>query len=277
MVMIVISSMLHANSAGILFWDPDPTFFHLPLIERPIAWYGVIFALGLALCYQLLRRRGPEIGLESKSLEQLTTWTIAGLICGARLFHVLFYDLPLYLAHPLDIFKVWEGGLASHGGVVGALLAIALFARRNKITTLRLLDLIAPLGLLLGAWIRLGNFVNQEILGAPSTLPWAVVFGHPIDGSLPLPRHPVQLYEAVLYGGIFLLSWSLWRRAKSHSGFITGLVLSLAFSGRIALETFKEPMSQVYEGGMHMGAWLSVPVVVAGLLLLSRSRARSGF
>ena len=217
----------------------------------------MIFALGLALCFQLLRRRAPAIAVEPKTLEQLTTWTIVGLIIGARLFHVLFYDLPLYLAHPLDAFKVWEGGLASHGGVVGALLALALFARRHSISALKLIDLIAPLGVLLGACIRLGNFVNQEILGAPSSLPWAVVFGHPIDGSPPLPRHPVQLYEAALYAGIFVLTWTLWRRAESHRGFITGLVLSLAFSGRIVLETFKEPMSQVYEGGVHMGAWLS--------------------
>jgi len=235
----------------------------------------VIFALGLALCYQLVRRRAPAVGIKPKSLEQLTTWTIVGLVIGARLFHIFFYDLPLYLAHPLDVFKIWEGGLASHGGVVGALLALTLFARGHKIAALKLVDLIAPLGVLLGAFIRLGNFMNQEILGAPARLPWAVIFGHPIDGSLPIPRHPVQLYEAVLYMGIFLLAWNLWRRAQSHVGFVTGLVLSLAFSGRIIIEIFKEPMSQVYEGGVHMGAWLSVPIVLAGLFLMSRRKARS--
>lgn len=244
----------------------------MPVVNHPIAWYGVLFAFGLALCYFLLRRR---VDLDPKGLEQLTTWTIAGLVIGARFFHVLFYDLPIYLAHPLDIFKIWEGGLASHGGVFGAFVALALFARRHKMTPLLLIDFIAPLGVLLGCCIRLGNFVNQEILGTPSGLPWAVVFGHPIDGSLPIARHPVQLYEAALYGVIFLLAWNLWKRAKSYPGFITGLVLSLAFSGRIILENFKEPMSRVFEGGVHMGAWLSVPIVLVGLFLMIRQQARA--
>lgn len=258
---------------GIFFWDPSPILFYIPIIGHPITWYGLIFALGLFLCYKLLHRRSDRLGLNTAHAEQLTTWTALGLVVGARLFHILFYDFPLYLANPLSIFKVWEGGLASHGGVVGALFALFLFARRYKIEFLALVDLIAPLGLLLGAFIRMGNFINQEILGAPSSLPWSVVFGHPIDGSLPLPRHPVQLYEGVVYGILFVMTWRLSRRTFTpQPGFVTGFTLAAAFSARIALETLKEPMSQVFEGGLHMGAWLSLPIVFMGMTLMWRAR-----
>lgn len=255
---------------GIFFWDPNPVALKIPLIHHPIMWYGVIFALGLCLAYKLFQIKALERGYSSSLVERLSTWMVLGVIFGSRLFHVLFYDLPLYRAHPLTAFKIWEGGLASHGGVAGALIALYLFSKRHKMPALELLDAVAPAGVLLGACIRLGNFANQEILGKTSTLPWAVVFGHPADGSLPVPRHPVQLYEALFYAAVFFLSSLLAKKRKE--GFVTGFVLALVFIGRTAFETLKEPMSQVFEGEwLHMGTLLSLPIIFIGCWLMLRA------
>jgi prolipoprotein diacylglyceryl transferase len=264
--------MFALNPIAGFFWDPSPIFLQIPGTNLSIAWYGLLFALGLFGAYHLMRRRLPDLGMSLQQLDALTSWTALSLVIGARLAHVIFYDWPYYSMHLLDILKVWEGGLASHGGVLGALAAIIFFARANKLSPLRLIDAIAPVGVFVGIWIRCGNFFGQEILGKVSSLPWAVTFGHPSDGSIPLPRHPVQLYEAALYGLVFALSWNLWKRARVRPGFVTGFVLAAAFSGRTAIESLKEPMSHVYEGALHMGALLSIPIILTGCLMMWLSR-----
>jgi Prolipoprotein diacylglyceryltransferase len=147
--------------------------------------------------------------------DRLTIYVIVATVVGARLGHFLFYENPSeYLAKPLEIFFVWKGGLASHGAAVGIVLGVILFARRYKallggLDSIRLLDIICVPTAFAGACIRFGNFCNQEILGTATTVPWAVIFGHPMDHSAPIPRHPVQLYEALLYLVVFALLWRL--------------------------------------------------------------------
>lgn len=276
-----------------LYWDPQRDLFTLPLINRPIGWYGLLFVMGIILSYwmvmyimrTLLRERhslkaGEVIKSMAISLTDRLTWfVVIGIILGARLGHVFFYDWPYFSRHPEKIFDISEGGLAglaSHGGVVGILLAIALFRktiskRFPELTFWTIVDTVAVPAALAGACIRLGNFFNQEILGTPSQLPWAVIFGHPADGTAPQPRHPVQLYEAAAYLCLFFVTFSVWKwtKARWKPGFITGLFFILLFTARFFLEFFKTSQSLVIdESGMQMGQYLSLPFIIAGLILL---------
>lgn len=148
--------------------------------------------------------------------DRLCWFTIVGTVVGARACQVIFYDWSRFHSHPWEIFQIWQGGLASHGGVIGVMLALYLYRCYVKqwfpeLTFLRLMDYSAVPSALVACFIRLGNFMNQEILGKPTLLPWGIVFGHPFDGSAPLPRHPVQLYEAGCYLLTFLILWRLWK------------------------------------------------------------------
>ncbi|BBI16981.1 prolipoprotein diacylglyceryl transferase [Neochlamydia sp. S13] len=274
-----------------LYWNPSKDIFTLPLVNRPIAWYGLFFVLGLILSYSivlhlmrtmLLERCCPQKNSKDISpialalTDRLTWYVVTGIIIGARLGHVFFYDWPYYQHYPIDILKVWEGGLASHGGAVGILLALAIYRlsirkKFPKLTFLTIADMIAVPAALAGACIRVGNFFNQEILGTPSQAPWAVIFGNPADHSLPLPRHPVQLYEAFAYLIIFTLLLLIWQRAlvRKKSGFMTGLFLILLFSTRFFLEFFKSSQSAVIdESKMQMGQYLSLPFILSGFFLI---------
>ena len=265
-----------------LYWDPAREMlpFALPLLGRPILWYGFFFALGFFCGYWILRRRlAQTFGDKARPLaDQITFYVILGTIIGARLGEVLFYGhLSWYLHHPLDLFKVWEGGLASHGGTAGILIALWLLSKRKKrdlptLSFLNLIDLVALPTPLVAGFIRLGNFFNQEILGKPSSVPWAVTFGHPADGSIPEPRHPVQLYEALTYLGIFLLMLSLAPKLK-RPGRATGLFLALLFGARFLLEFVKEEQSLLLSGAalLTMGQILSIPFILLGFWLLRRN------
>jgi len=201
-----------------VYWDPRPEIFRLPFVDWPILWYGVFFAVGFLLGFPLLVRLLEGEGLERKEAaalaDRLTLYVVAGTVLGARLGHLLFYERPeRYWSDPLVFLRIWEGGLASHGGVAGILLALFLFRRKIRsafpsFSVLKLLDLLSIPAALAGGFIRIGNFFNQEVFGKPSTLPWAVVFGHPFDGSPPVPRHPAQLYEACFYFSLFALLWA---------------------------------------------------------------------
>ncbi|MBF5059953.1 prolipoprotein diacylglyceryl transferase [Candidatus Neptunochlamydia vexilliferae] len=262
------------------FWDVDPIAFTIPLINRPIAWYGILFAIGFFLGFYLLvslvrKAQGWDKKEAVRFSEKLTVYVIIGTVVGARLGHILFYEnLREYLLHPLDILKTWEGGLASHGGVVGIFIALTVFYfRQRKVSILRTVDLIVVPALLVGTLIRLGNFVNQEVLGTVTTVPWAVVFGHPIDGSLPTPRHPAQLYEALFYFAMFLTFWKLFPRMIAQTGRLAGLFFVAVFAFRFGVEFLKEEQSHLL--GEHlftMGQWLSIPLVFLGIILLWKER-----
>ena len=202
---------------GWIYWDPKPEAFTLPFLNLPILWYGVLFALGFALSFPIFisivtrffhafhHSEAPKWKKMAISVaDRLTFYIVLATIVGARLGHFLFYESPSrYLKHPMEILQIREGGLASHGAVIAIILALILFARKAKIEGLnwvKLLDLIAIPTAFVGCCIRIGNFINQEILGKESHLPWAVFFGHPADWNAAMvPRHPVQIYEALFY------------------------------------------------------------------------------
>lgn len=263
-----------------MYWDPSPEMlpFNIPFLGRPILWYGFFFALGFFLgywvfLYLLKHHAKKEVRDQAAFLaEKMTLYVVLGTVIGARLGEFFFYQTySEWLQDPLWVFKIWKGGLASHGGAVGILVALFLFQRRYKVLSwLGFLDLLViPTGLV-GFCIRIGNFINQEILGKETNVPWAVVFGHPIDRSLPAARHPVQLYEAFFYLLVFFLLFFL--RKNKREGFLAGLFLVLVFVFRFGIEFLKEEQSPLM--GAHawidMGQILSVPFVIFGLFLLFR-------
>jgi len=247
-------------------WNMNPVVFQVgPLAVR---WYGIFFAVSFLAGYKLMqwiygRENRPEIELES-----LFAYMFIGVLLGARLGHCLFYDPGFYLRHPIEILKIWEGGLASHGAAVGVLASLFVFTRPcDRPSYLWLLDRIVLPVALAGFFIRLGNFFNLEIVGIPSTRSWAVVF-ESVDS---IPRHAVQLYEAFAYGIIFVLLILVYRRKQDESrqGMLLGLFLVSVFFARFLLE-FLKTQQAVYEANqvLSVGQWLSLPFVFLGLILL---------
>lgn len=233
-----------------------------------------------AYCSQLKKRDGYSKNQIKEIAEKTSLYVAIGTIVGARLFDVLFYQKFSDLVHdPFEIIKFWQGGLASHGGVAGILVALfflqrSLSKKYPKLTYLALLDRLVTPGLIAGVCIRIGNFFNQEILGTVSTLPWAIIFGHPADGSPILPRHPVQLYEALFYLILFAFfskNWTFLRR----QGQTVGLFFILCFSFRFLIEYVKAPQSQLLP---EMGQLLSLPLILLGVFLLTNltKKGKSG-
>jgi phosphatidylglycerol:prolipoprotein diacylglycerol transferase len=240
-----------------------------------IRWYGVMYLLGFIFSYFFVRyqlTRQKALLLTKEQLLDLYFYLILGLIIGARLGYILFYNLKEYLEQPWELVAVWHGGMSFHGGMVGVLLAGWLFCRKNKISLLSLADLIVvtvPLGLGLG---RLANFINGELFGRITDLPWGMVF--PQGG--PLPRHPSQLYEAILEGGvIFFLLW-VRKNKKIFPGELAADFLILYGLFRILIEFFREPDVQVgyLWGLLTMGQLLSSLMILAGGLLFFRPRSQ---
>lgn len=248
-----------------LLWNADPILVQLGPIA--VHWYGVLFAAGFLIGYQIMQRIYRQEGKPTEQLDQLLTYIFIGTVVGARLAHTLIYEPEYYLAHPIEILKIWEGGLASHGGGLGVILAIWIFVRQHPENSfLALADRLAIPTALTGCFIRLGNFMNSEIVGNPTDGSWGVVFER-VDM---IPRHPVQLYEAAAYMAIFILLFMLFRTPKKHqTGFIFGLFLALVFIARFIIEFYKTPQA-AYEAGnlITVGQWLSVPFVITGILLL---------
>lgn len=212
--------------------------------------------------------------------DKLTWYVVLGTIIGARLGDVFFYDWPHYKDNLLRIFMVWKGGLASHGGVLGVFIAVYLYYRKvlksfPEISFLNLLDmLVVPSGLA-AFFIRIGNFFNQEILGPETHMPWGIIFGDPIDGSPAIPRHPTQLYEALIYLAIFFTTLFLWktRFTKLKPGFLCGFFFVAVFGSRFLIEFIKMPQSQLIdESFLQMGQYLSIPFIVFGIWLMAFGR-----
>lgn len=271
-----------------IYVDPPREMFSwtVPFLNRPILWYGALFAAGFFLGYYLFLFFIKQYLLSSKSSKQATIESrniteglliasIVGTVVGARLGDVLFYqNINHLLQDPFSIFRVWEGGLASHGGAIGVLIAVAIYSRKVKqlISFKRILDLIAIPAALIGVFIRIGNFINQEILGTASSLPWAVVFGHPADRSEQVPRHPVQLYEAFSYFLIFWVLYFLWRKDCKllKPGRLFGSFLILVFGARFFLEFVKLEQSHgLMLPFLHIGQYLSIPFILLGVYFLS--------
>ncbi|MCE5203649.1 MAG: prolipoprotein diacylglyceryl transferase [Coriobacteriales bacterium] len=251
------------------FPDLNPIAFTVgPLAVR---WYGLAYVAGFVAAGALLDRlnRRWQVGLTRDQEIDLVLAAVIGVIVGGRLGYVLFYGGSEYLRHPLNIFATWNGGMSFHGGLVGILLAGWIMARRFGVPFLRLADMGAvgaPIGFLLG---RLTNFVNGELWGRVTTLPWGVVF----PGAGPLPRHPSQLYEAFLEGLVLFVILLTLSRKKRADGFMLGTLLLLYGVFRIAVEFAREPDVQLgfIAGPFTMGQLLSVPMLVAGAWLLWRT------
>ena len=257
----------------------DPVIFEVgPLAIR---WYAVAYIVALILGWRyvlVLNRRRAHL-LEDRQVDDLLIWMTLGVILGGRLGYVLFYNAPYYLEQPLAALYVWQGGMSFHGGLLGVVLAMFLFARRNSVSLLRLADLVTPaipVGLFFG---RLANFINAELFGRASDVAWAMVF--PTDPDR-LARHPSQLYEAALEGLLLalLLAWLVWRTpALSRPGLCSGVFLTGYALARGLAELFREPDAQLgfLWGGATMGQLLSLPMLLAGLALVWIARQRPAF
>jgi phosphatidylglycerol:prolipoprotein diacylglycerol transferase len=268
-------------------WDPSRGMFNfnLPILNRPILWYGFFFALGffagyLLLTY-LLRRYFHYLGKDhikqraAKMAEQLTLYVVIGALAGARLGDVLFYQNWAQIARdPFSIIAFWEGGLASHGGAVGILIALWLFSKKTKTPFWTAVDFTVIPTAAAAIFIRIGNFFNQEILGVPTSLPWGVLFLHPADGGPIVPRHPAQLYEAIAYAMVLAALLFYWRCHPPFAkrGRLTGLFLVLVFSLRFLIEFLKMEQSAHLScsGCLTMGQYLSIPFILLGIWLLSK-------
>lgn len=248
-------------------WNIDPVFIDLGFLK--IRWYGLMFALGFAGSFSTMQWMYQREGKNIEELDTLLWYMVIATIAGARLGHTLLYDPGYYLAHPLKILAVWEGGLASHGAAVGIILALFLYSKRYGDSFLWLLDRVSIATALAGGLIRVGNFFNSEILGMPTDLPWGVIFAR-VDA---LPRHPVQLYEAVCYLVIFAILLAIFKKQADKPGFSFGCFLLMLFGSRFFLEYFKTEQA-MYETGFTLstGQLLSIPFLLAGVALVVWAR-----
>lgn len=260
---------------ALAFPNIDPIIVQFgPIIIR---WYSLAYIVGLVLGWRYIRLLGkwPPSKLRAQDADDFLVWATLGVVLGGRIGYVLIYGDDYFLANPLAILEIWKGGMSFHGGLLGVIVATLLFCRRRRIPLLAFGDLVAaaaPIGLFLG---RLANFVNGELFGRVTDVPWGIVF--PRGG--PLPRHPSQLYEALLEGVVlFVLLLVLARRQeiRERPGILSGVFLIGYGAARLAVEAFRQPDVQIgfLAWGSTMGQWLSAPMILAGLLLLFLARPK---
>ena len=264
-------------------WNVDPVIFSIGKFS--LRYYSLLFVAGFPLGYWLFYKFYKRENVDVALLEPLLYILLIGTIVGARLGHCLFYEPKFYLTHPIEILKVWQGGLASHGGVLALVLCVFFYAhkygRKNGFDALWVFDRLAIAGSIAGCFIRLGNLFNSEIFGGPTTLPWGFKFPHSIEwatvygpGVYPpdgVACHPTQIYEALGYLilGLVLL-WLYWKRTdKVYKGSIFGIFLVALFTLRFLIEFIKNDQVD-FEAGMtlNMGQLLSIPFILAGIIIL---------
>jgi phosphatidylglycerol---prolipoprotein diacylglyceryl transferase len=261
-----------------------PVFNPGAIAIGPIAirWYALAYICGIILGWlygrSLLKNEklwGGPAPISLLQLDDFILWVTIGIILGGRTGYVLFYNPAFFIHHPGEIFELWKGGMSFHGGFMGCVVAVILFARANKLPILSLGDIttaVAPVGLLLG---RIANFINSELWGRASDLPWAMIF--PNGGSE--PRHPSQLYEAGLEGIVLFTILAIMIRlgALKRPGLVLGSFVTLYGLARITGEMFREPDPQLgfLWGGLTMGMLLSVPMVIAGAIIIAQTLRRA--
>lgn len=268
-----------------IIWDVNPYIFTFPewlplLGGRPVAWYGLLWALVFVVGYYVMRKMYRKENLSDELLDKLTIYMLIFSVVGARLGHCLFYEPEYYLSDPIKILYIWEGGLASHGGAIGILIGLLIYSKKTKIKYLHILDLIVVPVALGGAFIRLGNLMNSEIYGYETTLPWGFKFVRDMQYSgLPIEAipacHPTQIYEALICVVVFAVLLYLFFKkdsAKKHPGLLFGLFCTAVFGSRILIEFIKQPQVE-FENSMvlDMGQWLSIPFVIIGIFFIVRS------
>ena len=264
-------------SLNYVVWDVNPYIFHIG--NRPIAWYGLLWAMVFVIGYYIMRSIYKKEKLSDDQLDKLFIYMLVSSVVGARLGHCLFYEPSYYLSHPVDIFKVWEGGLASHGGAIGILIGLFIYSKQIKKPFLWIMDRIVVPTAIGGALIRMGNLMNSEIYGEPTTLPWGfkVVRDYPI--GMPIENipacHPTQIYEALFCVLVFVYLMYAYHKqnmAVKRPGFMFGVFLIVVFGSRILIEFIKNPQVE-FESSMtlDMGQILSIPFFAAGIWLVVRS------
>ena len=247
-------------------WSTNP--IALSFGSLTVYWYGVLFATAILFGLHFMKWVYKKESLDVESLDVMFVYIVVGIVVGARVGHCLFYDPAYYLANPMKIFAIWEGGLASHGGGSGVIFALWLYARKNGLNYLWLLDRVAIPTALFGFFVRMGNFMNSEIIGKTAEVPWAIVFTRVDD----IPRHPAQLYEAISYLLIFLSLTYVYKfkeEFKERKGFIFGSFLVLIFSVRFLVE-FVKVKQAAYSSDMLIstGQALSIPFLIIGILFV---------
>jgi phosphatidylglycerol:prolipoprotein diacylglycerol transferase len=246
-----------------IHWNASPEIFTLGPLK--LRWYGLLFASGFALGFQVVKKFFINEKVSTFFLDPLVFYLMVGTVIGARLGHCLFYEPQIYLADPIRILKVWEGGLASHGAAIGCFISVWIFTKRySQFKYLWLVDRICVAATVAGAMIRLGNLFNSEIIGKAATVPWAFVFERIDD----VPRHPTQLYESFAYLIIFgMMQRVYWKtKLKDAPGFLFGFYLFCTFIARAGIEFFKEPqVSFEAKLPIDMGQILSIPMILAGI------------
>ncbi len=260
-----------------IVWNVSPEIFSFPdwlplLGGRGVRWYGALFAASFVVGYYIMQKIFEREKIGIKVLDQLSTYMIVATVVGARLGHCLFYEPAYYLANPIEILKVWEGGLASHGAAIGIIIALYFFSRKQQKTIIWTLDRVVIVVALAGFFIRTGNLMNSEIFGHITTLPWGFEFVRASDPALRTdPRHPTQLYEGLFYlATFFFLYRSYFKKdmGQKQPGYIFGIFLIAIFGSRLFIEFLKEPQVG-FEANMalNMGQLLSIPFIIGGILI----------
>lgn len=265
-------------------WTADPAIFTIG--SKEIRWYSLMFIIGFGIGYKIVERMWRRESINPKWIDPLLYYTLIGTVVGARFGHCLFYDPGYYLSHPIEILKVWEGGLASHGGVLGIIVAIYFYSKHvSRQSMLWTFDkLVVPTGLV-AALIRIGNLMNHEVYGHPTDLPWGFRFIENLhawrQGAEPIfsaPSHPTQIYEAVCYLLTFVLCMWLYfkKEAWKKEGLIFGIFMICIFTARFFIEFLKNNQEN-FEAAMpiNMGQCLSIPFIVMGIYFVVRAWRRS--
>ena len=254
----------------VVTWDVNPALFHLGSFE--VRYYGVLWAVALGISAYIFHHIMIREGLSEKTFDSVFWFGVISTVLGSRLGHCLFYDPGYYLTHPVEILDIRQGGMASHGAAVGLLIGLWLFSRKNKLPYIWSLDRISIVVAISGVAVRLGNLMNSEIYGTVTSLPWGFIFVR--DGET-LPKHPTQIYEALCYLVLFvILLWMYYKKdlARRRPGVMFGFFLIILFGTRFLIEFIKNPHVD-FEQNMvlNMGQLLSIPFIVAGVVILWRA------
>ena len=254
----------------VVTWDVNPALFHLGSFE--VRYYGVLWAVALGISAYIFHHIMIREGLSEKTFDSVFWFGVISTVLGSRLGHCLFYDPGYYLTHPVEILDIRQGGMASHGAAVGLLIGLWLFSRKNKLPYIWSLDRISIVVAISGVAVRLCNLMNSEIYGTVTSLPWGFIFVR--DGET-LPKHPTQIYEALCYLVLFvILLWMYYKKdlARRRPGVMFGFFLIILFGTRFLIEFIKNPQVD-FEQHMvlNMGQLLSIPFIVAGVVILWRA------
>lgn len=242
----------------------DPTIFELGFLSPK--WYGLMYLIGFVAAWWLANKRVHRLGWSKEQLSDMLFWGFLGVILGGRIGYVLFYQFELFLQEPLYLVKIWTGGMSFHGGLLGVIVALWLSARKNATHFLKVGDFVAPLVPIgLGAG-RIGNFINAELWGRQSDVPWAIIF----PGGGPEPRHASQLYEFALEGVVLFVMLWIYSKKPRPTGAVGGLFLAGYGSFRFFVEYFREPDKHIglYGDVISQGQILSLPMILGGIGLI---------